>query len=176
MKTNTKKLKFIALAISFSLAGASFAYAGSKKPEYKKDHESIYDLSANCNEYGGGYHKRSYELRALKKRLSQLHLTKAQQKKIKTISEEKTLKAKSLDMRRKQQAHMQTLVEKPAFDDTIARAIIGQREANQHTRQILSMKVYHAIYQVLTKDQQKKLQEQMHKRIGKRHNKHKTAY
>lgn len=170
MKTNTKKLKFIALAISFSLAGASFAFAGSKKPEYKKDNESSYDLSPNCNEYGGRYHNRSYGMRVLKKELSELHLTKAQKKKIKTISKEKTLKAKNLEMRHKQQTHMQTLVEKPAFDDTIATAIIGQREADQRTRQILLMKEYHAIYQVLTKEQQKKLQEKMHKRINNRHN------
>ncbi len=168
MKTSTKKLKLIALVISFVFAGTSFAYASSKKPEYKESNASMHKDKSMYKACRGSrhrmHHRGAYRLYAMKEMLSQLDLSKKQTKKITAIMENKKSKKTITMIREKQVTSMESLLEKKSFSESKANAIIGQREKNYKTIQLLNMETSHDIYQILTKEQKMKLKELMKSR------------
>ena len=167
MKNSTKKLKLIALAISIIFAGTSFAYASSKKPEYK-EHNNSMDKSQSHHKNkmmcGENHHRRShgmYGMYSMRGMLSHLDLSKTQMKEIKAIQEDKKSTSTMAEMRKMQVTKMESLLDNKTFNESKAKAIIEQREKNRDIIKLLNLKTRHAVYQILTKEQKKKLKEQM---------------
>lgn len=174
-----KKLVLSSIALMMS-AGVAFATTGEM---------------GHASQHREGKSKMHHHFKGKKSDLPRgfenLNLTDAQKAKIKAIVEadretKPTPRTKpNADIQAKMKNHqeqMQQIMNSKTFNETAARQMIAERQAQhqqnriqmerEHAeRELKMLKKRHAIYQVLTPAQQKQLQEQQQKRMSDMHKK-----
>ena len=108
--------------------------------------------------------------------IQKLDLTAEQKAEIKQIRE--SSKEAMKEQRGDKHESMHALLTAESFDEAAAQALIAEKEQTKEARQINRLKNQHAIYNVLTEEQQAQLLEikqehmgKMEKKMGKKHKK-----